>query len=181
MTPASLSSRFPLALKILPANDLLQPDPQHFLRNSFFSETMECTPHGWIMIKLMMKIMMVMLMAVISIIARGQTKQEKAMLKQNNSFTCRLTTPELQERKRTVIAALKASLQERVALPNGYRYKFEGSDGMIDSLTTFIKTERLCCDFFTFSLTVGAGNEPVWLELTGPEGVKEFIAEEVGF
>ncbi len=37
---------------------------------------------------------------------------------------------------------------------------------MVDELTEFIKTERECCDFFTFNLAISGDKREVWLELT---------------
>lgn len=96
-------------------------------------------------------------------------------------FACKLSTPELQERKRTVVAELKGLLLEKTEMANGYRYKFEGSDRLVDLLTGFIKTERMCCPFFAFTLTVAGDESSAWLELTGDEGVKGFIDQEIEF
>lgn len=92
-------------------------------------------------------------------------------------MSCKLTTPELQKRKATVIAELKALILERKELADGYAYKFEGTDQNLDKLNEFIKTERMCCDFFTFQLTVDQGM--VELTISGPPGAKEFLKEEV--
>ena len=94
---------------------------------------------------------------------------------------CKLTTPELQERKKTVVAELKNLVREKTEVANGYRYKFEGSDKVVELLTSFIKTERLCCPFFTFTLTVAGDESAAWLELWGDEGVKDFIDHEIEF
>ena len=48
---------------------------------------------------------------------------------------------------------------------------------MLDVLNDFIKTERMCCDFFTFQITVDG--EYAWLELSGPVGTKQFIQDEL--
>jgi hypothetical protein len=96
-------------------------------------------------------------------------------------LSCKLTTPELQERKRTVIAELKSLVLERKEVENGIQYKFESSDRLIDLVSNFIKTERLCCDFFDFSLDVAADTAFMWLKLSGPDGTQEFIKEEIGF
>jgi hypothetical protein len=93
---------------------------------------------------------------------------------------CKLTSPELKQRKATVIAGLKQQVLARKELQNGYAYKFSGNDSMIDTLTEFVKTERACCDFFTFSLSISGDGSAAWLELTGPEGVKDFIHSELG-
>jgi hypothetical protein len=93
---------------------------------------------------------------------------EKAMkaLMERAKLTCKLTTPELQERKRTVIAELKSLLKERNEDTNSVRYKFESTDKNIDLVSSFIKTERLCCDFFEFYLSVDSGSEFMWLKLS---------------
>jgi hypothetical protein len=50
---------------------------------------------------------------------------------------------------------------------------------MIDELVEFIKTERACCDFFIFNLSISSKSE-AWLEITGPRGAKDFIKTELG-
>ena len=46
-------------------------------------------------------------------------------------------------------------------------------------LAEFIKTERRCCEFFVFGLSVSGDKSEIWLELTGPEGTKDFISSEL--
>lgn len=110
--------------------------------------------------------------------AQEKTTDMKSLMEQAK-LSCKLTTPELQERKRTVISELKKQILEKKETQRGMSYKFNGSDEILDKLNEFIKTERLCCDFFTFHLTVAKESESVWLELSGPEGVKEFIKYEI--
>ena len=93
--------------------------------------------------------------------------------------TCKLTSPEIRERKATVIASLKRKILVKKELSNGYSYQFKGTDANIDELTTFVKTERLCCDFFDFSLTVKGDGTSALLTITGPKGAKDFIRTEL--
>jgi hypothetical protein len=95
--------------------------------------------------------------------------------------TCKLTSPELRKRKEEVIAVLKCKVLEKEELKDGYRYTFEGSDTMMDALVEFIKTERQCCNFISFNLTVNDEESNLWLSLTGPEGAKDFIKTELDF
>jgi hypothetical protein len=97
------------------------------------------------------------------------------------NLACRLTTPELQQRKKTVIKELKGLVLEKEEVANGYRYKFEGTDANLDLLNNFVKTERLCCPFFEFRVTVPGDSKHCWLELSGPNGVKDFIKTEIDF
>ena len=46
-------------------------------------------------------------------------------------------------------------------------------------IAMFIKTERLCCDFFSFDLIISDNN--LSLSITGPEGAQEFIKTEMDF
>ena len=94
--------------------------------------------------------------------------------------SCKLTTPELQKRKETVLASLKNQMLEKKKLKDGYAFKFNGSDKMVDELTEFIKTERSCCEFFTFNLSISGDKSEVWLELKGKDGVGDLIEKELG-
>ena len=94
-------------------------------------------------------------------------------------IACTLTSPELQKRKQTVIASLKAQVLEKKELKHGYAFKFAGNDKTIDELTEFIKTERECCSFFTFNLSISGDKSEVWLALTGADGTKAFISSEM--
>jgi hypothetical protein len=95
-------------------------------------------------------------------------------------LACKLTSAELQERKATVLASLREKVIEKRELRDGYAFKFPGSDEVLDELTEFIKTERECCDFFTFNLSISGDKGEAWLELTGAKGAKDFIATELG-
>ena len=99
----------------------------------------------------------------------------------DTTLSCRLTTPELQQRKQTVIAALKSRVLETIDIEEGIKLKFNGDDETLDLLSDFIKSERLCCNFFTFTLTVRDVNNLAWLELSGPKGTRHFITSELGF
>ncbi len=122
----------------------------------------------------------------------SSAKTAKAMKKENGcsetctaknrskEMACKLTTPQLRQRKETVIASLKQQIIEKKELDNGFAFKFPGTDKVVDELAEFIKTERACCDFFTFTLSVSGDQSEAWLSLTGDEGVKAFIVSELG-
>lgn len=95
-----------------------------------------------------------------------------------DELACKLTTEALRDRKTSVIASLKKQILQKKELNNGFAYKFSGSDEMIDELVLFIKSERTCCDFFSFLLTINNKDE-VWLEIRGSKEVKDFISKEL--
>jgi hypothetical protein len=97
----------------------------------------------------------------------------------SSKLSCKLTTPELQKRKETVLESLRKQVIESKELPKGYAFKFVGTDQMIDEILEFIKTERECCDFFTFNLSVGGDKSEIWLEIIGIDGAKDFVKTEL--
>lgn len=94
-------------------------------------------------------------------------------------ISCKLTSEALQKRKRTLIAALAEKIRERRAVEHGFAFRFTAEDSLIDTLAAFIKSERACCSFLQFNLQV-SGTETLWLTLTGPEGTREFMQQELG-
>jgi len=96
-------------------------------------------------------------------------------------LSCKLSSGAFRKRKETVLSRLKQKLLEKKELATGYAYRFPGTDEMLDELHAFIKTERSCCSFFTFRLSVSGASNDTWLELTGTGDVKNFITRELGF
>lgn len=117
------------------------------------------------------------LCASISSYAQPQTKVMEKLNRNEPQLVCKLTTPELQERKKTILGDLKKIMIQKKETESGFEYRFAATDDTLDLLTAFIKTERLCCDFFSYRLSLN--NSVLLLELTGPEGVKEFIKTEL--
>lgn len=115
---------------------------------------------------------------VISNVANSQTADTTS--KETKPLVCKLTSNDLQLRKKTVIANLKILVLERKELENGYSYRFEATDSTLDFLMEFIKSERQCCDFFEFAIQIKEENI-VWLEITGSQGTKSFITSELNF
>jgi hypothetical protein len=94
----------------------------------------------------------------------------------NLPIACELTTAELQERRRTVLHSLRSVVTEVREIKNGYAYAFSSGD-RLSEITAMIDLERQCCPFLRFQLTLEPGGGPMTLELTGPEGTKDFLAE----
>ena len=92
-------------------------------------------------------------------------------------LACDLTAIPSDVREEHVISApqLFALAQEVQELPNGYAIRFANEPGRFMSIAKFIENERLCCPFFSFGLEVEPNSGPLWLRLTGGEGVKEML------
>lgn len=64
-------------------------------------------------------------------------------------------------------------------LADGYAFRLPPRPDLLQKAAEFISLERLCCPFLGYSLEVEPEGGPAWLRLTGREGVKAFIREEV--
>jgi hypothetical protein len=63
---------------------------------------------------------------------------------------------------------------------DGYACRLPNESDALRDAAEFISLERLCCPFLGFAVEVVPEGGPIWLRLTGREGVKEFIRAEVG-
>ena len=125
----------------------------------------------------------IFLSALVMFLFNGCKNKTENKMKDSYSteLSCKLTTPELQQRRVTVLASLQKQILEKKELKNGYAFKFNNSDKMLDEITEFVKSERQCCGFFTFYISIAGDSGEIWLELTGPENAKEFIETELEF
>lgn len=106
--------------------------------------------------------------------------QLEARLEQRKSaraipVACALAAPELQERRQTVLQKVRRAVREVRELDNGYAYSFPLDSEWLTELAAMIDLERQCCPFLSFRLTVEAGDGLLLLEMTGPEGTKDFL------
>ena len=90
---------------------------------------------------------------------------------------CSLMDSELQERRRTVLQKVRSVVSEVEEIENGFRYRFPSNGAWITELANLVELEHQCCPFLKFTITVEPGDGPVWLEMTGPQGTKEFLTE----
>ena len=90
-------------------------------------------------------------------------------------IACNLTAPELQERRRKLLQRVRAAALEAKEIEDGYAYRFQSNDSLLADLATLVQLEHQCCPFLKISLIVEAGDGPIWLELSGPPGTKEFL------
>jgi hypothetical protein len=84
---------------------------------------------------------------------------------------------------RARVAEIEATIAKRIAevreLDDGYALRFRAEPGIIEDLGRFIAFEHVCCAFLDLALRVGAGDGPIWLELTGPAEAKTFLRTAV--
>src|SRR4029079_17922836 len=104
------------------------------------------------------------------------------MTTSESPFACDMSAIAAADRPKhlATIEALFSIVQEVTELPNGYRFRLPGESQVWTLASNFVALESRCCPFFDFSLAVERDHGPISLTLTGREGVKSFIIEEIG-
>ena len=105
------------------------------------------------------------------------------MSKTTSSMVCEKDTgafdPEQSQRYTSLKEEMRKAVREIKELPDGFAFRFPSDPRIIVNLAEWITLERHCCGFFRFVLEVELNEGPVWLSLTGGEGVKEFLQAEI--
>ena len=95
-------------------------------------------------------------------------------------FACDITAIPPDQRASHVLTALRLLHEVAdglVTLSGGYAFRF--APDHLTEVADFVRRERLCCPFLTFRLELAPAPGPLWLSITGSEGVKEFLAAEL--
>ena len=98
--------------------------------------------------------------------------------KRESPFACDRAALSSEQRKRhfdelgPALRSLRKSTRE---LPDGFEFEFPADTATYQLLAEWVGGERLCCPFFDIELRVEREGGPLWLHLTGREGVKQFI------
>ena len=89
---------------------------------------------------------------------------------------CTLSPEALSARRQGLLSQLvqQSSLQE--LLPDGLRLRFAPSRDTLSSIARAVEAERHCCRFLRFTVTVEPDEGQFTLDLTGPQGTREFVA-----
>lgn len=71
--------------------------------------------------------------------------------------------------------AIRAATRETKELADGYRVHLGAASETFLQAAEWIVLEHRCCPFLNFKLEL-TGEKDVWLSVTGPDGVKAFLA-----
>lgn len=96
-------------------------------------------------------------------------------------LACDLSAIDAQHRDQHLETAQKIfkQVEEVRELPDGYALRLPGDTDTFLQIANFVARERRCCPFLNFALELGAENDPFWLRLTGPEGAKQVLQNEL--
>ena len=85
--------------------------------------------------------------------------------------------PRYQELRSRLLSAVR----ERRELPSGYAFLIDATAITLPEAAEWMDMERRCCPFLTLQLETSGNEENCWLSLSGPAGVKAFLAAELAF
>lgn len=86
---------------------------------------------------------------------------------------CTLTPATIATRKAALLPSLVGRADGREETATGMRLRLPA-----DALSAILQTidaERQCCRFLRFDITVEPDGGPIWVELAGPPGTREFL------
>ena len=87
---------------------------------------------------------------------------------------CTLTPATITTRRAALLPGLVGRADSREETATGMRLRLP-ADALPAVLET-IDAERKCCRFLRFEITVEPNGGPIWLELAGPLGTREFLS-----
>jgi len=90
-------------------------------------------------------------------------------------IACNLSDSDFQKRRAGLLKTIANGIVETKELDDGYAYRFPSDVSWLTAVAELVKVERACCPFLGFNLQIEPGEGPIWLELTGPLGTKDFL------
>jgi hypothetical protein len=101
----------------------------------------------------------------------------------DTGFYCEMQALTKAERARydSLRQKLQNAAVEIKELENGYAVRLQTATVSLVEIAEWVASERKCCPFFDFQISAQQDAGPVWLSLTGGNGVKQFIRQEFGY
>ena len=91
-------------------------------------------------------------------------------------IVCTLDPAAVRTRREGLLSDLVGRATEEQDLPEGRRLRFVATDGILPAIAQVVDAERRCCRFLRFHMIVEPDGGPIWLDLTGPTGTREFLS-----
>jgi hypothetical protein len=91
-------------------------------------------------------------------------------------IVCTLSPDALSTRRRGLLSELLQQSAGRELLPDGLQLRFAPSGETLSKITAAVDAERRCCRFLRFTIAVEPDQGQFTLDLTGPQGTREFVA-----
>ena len=98
------------------------------------------------------------------------------------AFVCNLGVMNEEERARYIALSRKlmSAGKERRELERGFAFRLAAEKIALVEVAEWVTFERRCCPFLNLEIEAEPNDGPVWLRMTGAEGIKQFILAEIG-
>jgi hypothetical protein len=90
-------------------------------------------------------------------------------------IVCSLTPDALEARRRGLLSEVLRLAESRDKTSDGLRLRFRASSETLELVARAVDAERRCCRFLRFAIVVEPDGGPVFLDLSGPPGTREFL------
>ncbi|MBV1880552.1 MAG: hypothetical protein KUG82_02920 [Pseudomonadales bacterium] len=78
-----------------------------------------------------------------------------------------------------ILGVVLDSIKQVLEVENGYKLRFSSNEEDMILVTDWLYLETKCNSFLRFSLSIESNQGPVWLEVSGPAGTKDFLETEL--
>ena len=92
-------------------------------------------------------------------------------------IACSLSAEQLAARRESLLLGLADHAVQRTALPSGMRLRFAATAARMRQIDAVVRRERECCPFLEFRVGLALGGSSLTLDVTGPEGTADLLAE----
>ena len=92
-------------------------------------------------------------------------------------IACTLTPAQHAADRDTLLTGLADHAVERTSLPSGIRLRFDATAERMRQIDAVVRRERECCPFLDFHVGLALGGSALTLDVTGPEGTDQMLAE----
>ncbi len=90
---------------------------------------------------------------------------------------CTLSQEELRERRGELLPGLAQQASGRQLVEHGVRLRFAPAPGIVGTIARVVDSERLCCAFLRFEISVEPDGGAVTLTVSGPPEAQPLLAE----
>jgi hypothetical protein len=113
-------------------------------------------------------------------VALGAIVGQYGITQSESPFFCNLQALSAAERNEhlQLTRRLAESILKTMEVLDGYAFEVDRHRMSMKDLAAWTEFERRCCPFFDFTLELRRENGPLTFQLTGRDGVKEFIRAE---
>ena len=103
------------------------------------------------------------------------------MNRNESPIACQMNALSVTERLRRaeLLAELRKVTRAVQELADGFAFEFVAGAETWKSAAEFVMLERRCCPFLSFSLGAESEDGPMWVRITGRDGVKDFVARVI--